>query len=169
VLLLDEPTNDLDVMTLSILEDYLDGFPGPVIIVSHDRFLLDKLSEQIFEVRDGQVLRYTGNYSDWQAKRREEEAPKTEKPKAAQERPRAEKKLKFSFREQREFETIDDDIADIEARLEALAAEQEKFCADYVKLQELSEKQSELEAQLEEKMERWMYLNELNEKILAQK
>jgi len=169
VLLLDEPTNDLDVMTLSILEDYLDSFPGPVIIVSHDRFLLDKLSEQIFEVRGGQVLRYTGNYSDWQAKRREEEAPKTEKPKAAQERPRAEKKLKFSFREQREFETIDDDIADIEARLEALAAEQEKFCADYVKLQELSEKQSELEAQLEEKMERWMYLNELNEKILAQK
>jgi ATP-binding cassette subfamily F protein uup len=80
VLLLDEPTNDLDVMTLSILEDYLDSFPGPVIIVSHDRFLLDKLSEQIFEVRDGQVLRYTGNYSDWQAKRREEEAPKIEKP-----------------------------------------------------------------------------------------
>ena len=169
VLLLDEPTNDLDVMTLSILEDYLDSFPGPVIIVSHDRFLLDKLSEQIFEVRGGQVLRYTGNYSDWQAKRREEEAPKIEKPKAAQERPRAEKKLKFSFKEQREFETIDDDIADIEVRLEALAVEQEKFCADYVKLQELSEKQSELEALLDEKMERWMYLNELNEKILAQK
>ena len=169
VLLLDEPTNDLDVMTLSILEDYLDSFPGPVIIVSHDRFLLDKLSEQIFEVRDGQVLRYTGNYSDWQAKRREEEAPKIEKPKAAQEKPRAEKKLKFSFKEQREFETIDEDIAAIEAELEALAAEQEKFCADYVKLQELNEKQAELEAALEEKMERWMYLNELNEKIQAQK
>ncbi|MBQ1236355.1 MAG: ABC-F family ATP-binding cassette domain-containing protein, partial [Oscillospiraceae bacterium] len=169
VLLLDEPTNDLDVMTLSILEDYLDSFPGPVIIVSHDRFLLDKLSEQIFEVRDGQVLRYTGNYSDWQAKRREEEAPKIEKPKAAQEKPRAEKKLKFSFKEQREFETIDEDIAAIEAELEALAAEQEKFCADYVKLQELNEKQAELETALEEKMERWMYLNELNEKIQAQK
>ena len=170
VLLLDEPTNDLDVMTLSILEDYLDSFPGPVIIVSHDRFLLDKLSEQIFEVRDGQVLRYTGNYSDWQAKRREEEAPRIEKAKAAPaEKPRAEKKLKFSFKEQREFETIDDDIAAIEAELEALAAEQEKFCADYVKLQELSDKQSELETRLEEKMERWMYLNELNEKIQAQK
>ena len=170
VLLLDEPTNDLDVMTLSILEDYLDSFPGPVIIVSHDRFLLDKLSEQIFEVRDGQVLRYTGNYSDWQAKRREEESPRIEKAKAAPaEKPRAEKKLKFSFKEQREFETIDDDIAAIEAELEALAAEQEKFCADYVKLQELSDKQSELETRLEEKMERWMYLNELNEKIQAQK
>ena len=170
VLLLDEPTNDLDVMTLSILEDYLDSFPGPVIIVSHDRFLLDKLSEQIFEVRDGQVLRYTGNYSDWQAKRQEEEAPRIEKTKAAPaEKPRAEKKLKFSFKEQREFETIDDDIAAIETELEALAAEQEKFCADYVKLQELSDKQSELETRLEEKMERWMYLNELNEKIQAQK
>lgn len=169
VLLLDEPTNDLDIMTLSILEDYLDTFPGPVIVVSHDRFLLDKLSEQIFEVRSGEVLRYTGNWSDWQAKRREEEAVKTEKPKAVQEKPRAEKKLKFSFKEQREFETIEDDIAAIEAELEALATEQEKFCADYVKLQELSEKQTELEAKLEEKMERWMYLTELNEKIQAQK
>ena len=122
-----------------------------------------------FEVRDGEVLRYTGNYSDWQAKRREEEAPKIEKPKAVQEKPRAEKKLKFSFKEQREFETIDDDIAAIEAELEELAAQQDKFCADYVKLQELNEKQAELEARLEEKMERWMYLNELNEKIQAQK
>ena len=84
VLLLDEPTNDLDVMTLSILEDYLQGFPGPILIVSHDRFLLDKLAEQVFEVRDGEVLRYSGNWSDWKAKRKEEEAPaKAEKPKAA--------------------------------------------------------------------------------------
>ena len=71
VLLLDEPTNDLDVMTLSILEDYLQGFPGPILIVSHDRFLLDKLAEQVFEVRDGEVLRYSGNWSDWKAKRKE--------------------------------------------------------------------------------------------------
>ena len=169
VLLLDEPTNDLDVMTLSILEDYLDSFPGPVVIVSHDRFLLDKLSEQIFELRDSEVIRYTGNWSDWQTKRKEEEAPKIEKAKPAAEKPRAEKKLKFSFKEQREFETIDADIAAIEEALETLAAEQDKFCADYVKLQELGEKQAELEAQLEEKMERWMYLNELNEKIQAQK
>ena len=110
VLLLDEPTNDLDVMTLSILEDYLQGFPGPILIVSHDRFLLDKLAEQVFEVRDGEVLRYSGNWSDWKAKRKEKEAPaKVEKPKAAQERPR-ERKLKFSFKEQREFETIDADL-----------------------------------------------------------
>ena len=99
VLLLDEPTNDLDVMTLSILEDYLQGFPGPILVVSHDRFLLDKLAEQVFEVRDGQVLRYTGNWSDWQTKRKEEERPvKAEKSKTTQERTR-EKKLKFSFRE----------------------------------------------------------------------
>ena len=164
VLLLDEPTNDLDVMTLSILEDYLDGFPGPVIIVSHDRFLLDKLAEQIFEVRDGEVIRYTGNWSDWQAKRKEETAQKGEKPKAVQERTK-ERKLKFSFSEQREFETIDDDIAALERQLSENAAEQEKFCTDYVKLSELSQRQNELEAQLENKMERWMYLNELKEKI----
>ena len=76
VLLLDEPTNDLDVMTLSILEDYLQSFPGPILTVSHDRFFLDKLAESIFEVRgNGEILRYTGNWTDWQRKRQEEEAP----------------------------------------------------------------------------------------------
>ena len=139
VLLLDEPTNDLDVTTLSILEDYLLGFPGPILAVSHDRFFLDKLAESIFEVRgDGEIHRFTGNWTDWQAKRRAEEAPspKAEKPKPAAERPR-ERKLKFTFKEQREFETIDADLA-------------------------------ELEAALEEKTERWVYLNELKEQIDAQ-
>ena len=118
VLLLDEPTNDLDVMTLPILEDYLDSFPGPVVVVSHDRFLLDKLARQIFEVRDGEVYRYTGNWTDWQQKRREESAPiREEKPKTAPERQRSEKKLKFSYREQREFETIDDELAALEQQL----------------------------------------------------
>ena len=169
VLLLDEPTNDLDIMTLSILEDYLQSFPGPILVVSHDRFFLDKLAESIFEVRGGEILHYTGNWSDWAAKRREEETPvKVEKPKAAVERPR-EKKLKFSFKEQREFETIDDDLAELEAKLEACQAEQERCGSDYVKLQELQEQQAELEAKLEEKMERWVYLNELKEKIDAQK
>ena len=168
VLLLDEPTNDLDVMTLSILEDYLQGFPGPILVVSHDRFFLDKLAESVFEVRDGEILRYTGNWSDWQRKRREEEAPaKAEKPKTAVERPR-ERKLKFTFKEQMEFDTIDDDIAALESQLAACQAAQGRCGSDYVKLQELQAQQEELEAKLEEKTERWVYLNELKEKIDAQ-
>ena len=168
VLLLDEPTNDLDVTTLSILEDYLQGFPGPILVVSHDRFLLDKLAESIFEVRDGQVLRYTGNWSDWQAQRREEEAPaKAEKPKAAAERPR-ERKLKFSYKEQLEFETIDGELAELERQVAECVEAQGRCGSDYVKLQELQVKQAELEAKLEEKTERWVYLTELKEKIDAQ-
>ena len=170
VLLLDEPTNDLDVTTLSILEDYLQGFPGPILAVSHDRFFLDKLAESIFEVRgDGEIDRFTGNWSDWQAKRREAEAPapKAEKTKPAAERPR-ERKLKFSFKEQREFETIDDDLAQLEADIAACQAEQAACGSDYVKLQELQARQAELEAALEEKTERWVYLNELKEQINAQ-
>ena len=170
VLLLDEPTNDLDVTTLSILEDYLQGFPGPILAVSHDRFFLDKLAESIFEVRgNGEIRRFTGNWTDWQSKRRAEEAPapKAEKPRPAQERPR-ERKLKFSFKEQREFETIDGDLAQLEADLAACQAEQEACGSDYVKLQELQSRQAELEAALEEKTERWVYLNELKEQIDAQ-
>ena len=170
VLLLDEPTNDLDVTTLSILEDYLLGFPGPILAVSHDRFFLDKLAESIFEVRgDGEIHRFTGNWTDWQAKRRAEEAPspKAEKPKPAAERPR-ERKLKFTFKEQREFETIDADLAELEAQITACQTEQESCGNDYVKLQELQARQAELEAALEEKTERWVYLNELKEQIDAQ-
>ena len=170
VLLLDEPTNDLDVTTLSILEDYLLGFPGPILAVSHDRFFLDKLAESIFEVRgDGEIHRFTGNWTDWQAKRRAEEAPspKAEKPKPAAERPR-ERKLKFTFKEQREFETIDADLAELEAQITACQTEQESCGSDYVKLQELQARQAELEAALEEKTERWVYLNELKEQIVAQ-
>ena len=170
VLLLDEPTNDLDVTTLSILEDYLLGFPGPILAVSHDRFFLDKLAESIFEVRgDGEIHRFTGNWTDWQAKRRAEEAPspKAEKPKPAAERPR-ERKLKFTFKEQRDFETIDADLAELEAQITACQTEQESCGSDYVKLQELQARQAELEAALEEKTERWVYLNELKEQIDAQ-
>lgn len=170
VLLLDEPTNDLDVTTLSILEDYLQGFPGPVVTVSHDRFLLDKLATSIFEVRGGQVLRYTGNWSDWQQKRQEEQAqsaPQTPRTQPAQER-RRERKLKFSFKEQREYETIDTELARLEEAIRQCEAEQALCGSDYVKLQELQERQQELEAQLEEKTERWIYLNELKEKIDAQ-
>ena len=169
VLLLDEPTNDLDVMTLSILEDYLQSFAGPIVTVSHDRFLLDKLAETIIEVKgDGRVEMFTGNWSDWAVKRRKEDVPpKTEKPRTAQERPR-EKKLKFSYKEEREYATIDQDIADLEAKLEENQGAQAGAGSDYVLLQQLQEELAELEQKLEEKMERWMYLNELKEKIDAQ-
>ena len=170
VLLLDEPTNDLDVMTLSILEDYLQSFSGPILTVSHDRFFLDKMADFIFEVRgDGKVISYPGNWSDWQQKRREEEAPaKTEKTKAVQERPR-EKKLKFSFKEEREFSTIDQDIADLEEKIEENQKAQSLAGSDFVKLQQLQTELEELEAALEYKTERWMYLTELKEKIDAQR
>lgn len=108
--------------------------------MSHDRFLLDKLAEQVFEVRDGEVLRYSGNWSDWKAKRKEKEAPaKVEKPKAAQERPR-ERKLKFSFKEQREFETIDEDLAALEQQIRECEEAQGACGSDYVRLQELQAK-----------------------------
>ena len=170
VLLLDEPTNDLDVMTLSILEDYLQSFPGPILTVSHDRFFLDKLSEHIFEVGEGQVRRYVGNWSDWaKAKKAEERPEKEEKQdRGAPAQRQREKKLKFSFKEQREFETIDDDIAALEEQIAQCQAQQGTCGSDYVKLQELMAKQTELEAALEEKTERWMYLMELKEKIDAQ-
>ena len=155
---------------LSILEDYLQSFPGPILTVSHDRFFLDKMAEAVFEVRgDGEIRRYTGNWTDWQSKRREEDAPvKVEKPKTAPaERPKG-GKLRFSYKEEREFNTIDGDIAKLEAQIAACEAEQNKCGSDYVKLQELQQRQSELEAQLDEKMERWVYLTELKEKIDAQ-
>jgi ATP-binding cassette subfamily F protein uup len=157
-------------MTLSILEDYLQSFPGPILTVSHDRFLLDKLADTIFEVKgDGQVEVFTGNWSDWSAKRRQEEAPqKTEKPRTAQERPR-EKKLKFSYKEEREFATIDADFAALEAAMEENQEAQGICGSDYVRLQQLQDELTQLEAKLEQKMERWMYLNELKEKIDAQK
>ena len=169
VLLLDEPTNDLDVMTLSILEDYLQSFSGPILTVSHDRFFLDKLADTIFEVKgNGQVEQFTGNWTDWSLKRKQEQSPtKQEKPRAAQDRPR-EKKLKFSYKEEREYSTIEEDIADLEAKIEENHTLQAEAGSDYVRLQELQDQLTELEAQLSHKEERWMYLTELKEKIDAQ-
>lgn len=170
VLLLDEPTNDLDVTTLSILEDYLDTFPGPVLAVSHDRFFLDRLSGQIFAVgEEGRVERYTGNWSDYTRKRQVEERPAApEKAEREDSRRPREKKLKFTFKEQREFESIDGEMAALEEELKAVAAEMGNCGSDYVKLQALTEQQETVQAALEEKTERWMYLNELKERIDAQ-
>jgi len=172
ILLLDEPTNDLDIQTLAILEDYLEDFPGAVIAVSHDRFFLDRVSTSIFEVRqDGEIRRYMGGYSDYMdARPAEETAPIREKEKTSRMPQNEEmRKLKFSFKEQREFETIDGDIATLEAALKEIAGQEQEFSSDYVKLQVLMEKRRKLEEQLEEKTERWVYLNELNEKIEAQR
>ena len=172
VLLLDEPTNDLDIQTLSILEDYLDTFPGAVIAVSHDRYFLDRVVRRVFAVEgDGAVRAYPGGYTEYlDAKRVEEKAktPKTPASDKGKERPAAPKKLKFSYKEQREFDTIDDDIAALEEQISQVQAEQAAKATDYVALQELQEKQAQLEAALEEKMERWVYLNDLAEQIAAQ-
>ena len=171
ILLLDEPTNDLDVTTLAILEDYLEDFPGAVLTVSHDRFFLDRVADQIFEVRgNGAVERYSGNYSDYTAQRREQAEPAAKKQeKGAQERSRSHsQKLRFSFKEQREFEHIDEEIACLEEQLAACGAEQERCGSDYVRLQELQARQEELQKLLDEKMDRWVYLNDLAERIAAQ-
>ncbi len=169
VLLLDEPTNDLDGMTLSILEDYLQTFPGPILTVSHDRFFLDKMADTIFEVKgNGEVAQYVGNWSDWNRNRQQELSPaKAEKPQAPQERTR-EKKLKFSYKEEREFASIDADIAALEAAIADNQTRQGQCGSDFVALQQLQEELTALEEALEAKTERWMYLTELKEKIDAQ-
>ena len=173
VLLLDEPTNDLDIQTLAILEDYLDSFPGAVITVSHDRYFLDRVVRRVFAVEpDGRVKGYPGGYTEYLEARRQEERPKTPKesaPDKGKERPAAPpRKVKFTYKEQREFETIDADIAALEEQIKQVQAEQAEKATDYAALQELQSRQEELEAALEGKMERWVYLNDLAEQIAKQ-
>ncbi len=169
ILLLDEPTNDLDIATLTILEDYLQSFGGAVIAVSHDRYFLDKMATEIFEFRDGECIRYNGNYSDYAGKvreRSEAESGISKAPKVKKERVYTGRtKLKFSFKEQRDYDMIDDEIAGLEQQIEDAGKEIAANSSDYVKLQELTEKKEALEAKLEEKMERWVYLNDLAERI----
>ncbi len=164
VLLLDEPTNDLDIPTMTVLEDYLETFPGAIITVSHDRYFLDRLCRRIFAVEPGgQVRQYPGGYTDYLLTL---DTPKEKKTKAAPEQPRPkQKKLKFSFKEQREYETIDVDIAALEEQLKENKHCQERYGADYEKLQALMGEQQVLETALEEKTERWLYLTELAERI----
>ncbi|QNL45255.1 ABC-F family ATP-binding cassette domain-containing protein [Oscillibacter hominis] len=168
VLLFDEPTNDLDVTTLAILEDYLDGFSGPVLAVSHDRYFLDRIATSMFEIRpEGELRRYSGNYSDYVEKRVEEDAAK-ERPERAEAPRERRRKLKFSYQEQREYETIEARIADLEEQLRVCAGEMELCGSDYVRLQELQSRQEELSGLLDQVMERWMYLSDLAERIEAQ-
>ena len=164
VLLLDEPTNDLDIATMTVLESYLETFPGAIVAVSHDRYFLDRLCRRIFAVEPGgQVREYPGGYTDYLLTL---EAPREKKGKAEPQQPRPkQKRLKFTFKEQREFETIDDDIAALEEQLEENKRNQELFGADYEKLRQLMQEQQELEAALEAKTERWLYLTELAERI----
>ena len=184
VLILDEPTNDLDITTLAILEDYLDNYEGIVITVSHDRYFLDRVVQRIFAFEEGGQLRqYEGGYTDYRNKAIAEgrlngsadnTQTKQEVREASGEKTDAkstwthEKKLKFTYKEQKEYETIEDDIAAMEERMEAIDEEMVKNAHDFVKLNELTKEKSALETSIEEKMERWAYLEELAAKIAAQ-
>ncbi|MEA4966219.1 MAG: ABC-F family ATP-binding cassette domain-containing protein [Oscillospiraceae bacterium] len=168
VLLLDEPTNDFDIATLSVLEEYLTGFPGAVVAVSHDRYFLDRVATSIFEVcPGGDILRYLGGFTDYLEKRQDTSAPERKLQKSAKPRSAAPQKLRFSYKEQLEYETIDGEIAALEAQIKACKAEEEAFAADYIRLQELMETRENLEAKLDEKTERWLLLTEIAEKIAA--
>lgn len=167
ILFLDEPTNDLDIETLTILEDYIDNFSGAVIIVSHDRYFLDRCCRRIFAFeRNGSINQYEGGYSDYAETKKNiisDAIPKQTKEKKIWDK--GQKKLKFSYKEEREFETIDEDIADIENKIADIENKMSQNSSSYSKLQELTEEKEKFENDLAEKMERWIYLNELKEKI----
>lgn len=185
VLILDEPTNDLDIETLEILEDYLDGFAGIVIVVSHDRYFLDRTVDRIFSFEcGGRLKQYEGGFSDYYEKKQAENGIASDgatqsvkeavsgdttsaKPKKYYKE--RENKLKFTYAEQKEYDTIDDDIASLESKIEELDGEIAGAATQYSRLNELMQEKADVEAQLEHKMDRWVYLNDLAEKIEAQK
>ncbi|MEG3030641.1 MAG: ATP-binding cassette domain-containing protein, partial [Oscillospiraceae bacterium] len=140
ILLLDEPTNDLDLQTLTILEDFLDTFPGAVIAVSHDRYFLDRVVRRVFAVEEnGKVTVYPGGYTEYCATRKARAAVVSAPDKEKKEKPTGPKKLKFTFKEQREFDTIDGEIAALETQIATVTREQTQKASDYVALQALQE------------------------------
>ena len=198
VLILDEPTNDLDIQTLTILEDYLDSFDGIVIVVSHDRYFLDRVTKRLFVFEPGGIRQFEGNYSDYALVREMEsvtcelsgnagkngsgnidetdEAASVDVSGAdsrAQERARQGRahsvKVKFSYKEQQDWETIEDQIAALEEKIESLEGQITANAKDFVKLNELMSEKEQTEGALEERMERWMYLQEKYEEIMASK
>ena len=188
VLILDEPTNDLDIATLRVLEDFLDEFAGIVITVSHDRYFLDRTVDRIAAFENGNIVVYEGDYTEYQEKSGRIEADSidnvdsgsglhikksNEKKKEGREQWLAsknkEKKLKFSYKEQKEFETIDEDIEKLEEKIAELEEQISKCATDFIKLNELMQEKEKTEGELSDKMERWVYLNDLAEKIEAQK
>ena len=187
VLLLDEPGNDLDIPTMTILEDYLDSFSGIVITVSHDRYFLDNVVNRIMAFEgEGRLVQYEGGYTDYlEAKARkgqiletradmpsstqaENEPQEKKKSSADTWKQNRKQKLKFTYKEQKEFETIDETIAALEERLEQLDKEMAANATNAGKLRELSDEQQETQQKLDEKMDRWVYLNDLAEKIAEQ-
>ena len=192
VLILDEPTNDLDIATLQVLESFLDTFLGIVIVVSHDRYFLERIADRIAAFEDGQIRIYEGGYMDylekkWEFgmmddnlehvesgsrihKKKENRAKEGEKTrKKGSYRDPSTKKLRFTYMEQKEFDNIDEDIAVLEGKIENLEGEISRNATDFVRLNELVKEKEEAEAQLEEKMDRWVYLNDLAERIKQQK
>ena len=185
VLILDEPTNDLDIATLTVLEDYLDSFQGIVITVSHDRYFLDRIVRRIFAFEEeGKIAQYEGGYTDWQMRMLQKEpdestpfaSAKGKAPAAAgtsadlastkkNSWKQPDTRLKFSFKEQKDYEVIEDEIADLEEKIENLEDEMNKAATDFVKLNELTKEKELMQRQLEEKMDRWMYLEELKARI----
>lgn len=179
VLILDEPTNDLDITTLTILEDYLDRFTGIVIVVSHDRYFLDRVVRRLFSFEENGILKqYEGGYTEYTLKK---EIDADSAPAAGKETKDEEtkekydpskmrrKKLKFTYMEEKEYQTIEADIAALEEKIEAIEKDIVNFSRDFVKLNELTKEKEHLTEVLNEKMDRWMYLEDLAERIKNEK
>ena len=181
--LLDEPSNNLDIATLTILEDYLDRYEGIVVTVSHDRYFLDRTMKRIFAFEeDGKLKQYEGGYTDYSlkklAEKEEAEAEQTKKAGNASktntqqsqkgQRTRGPQKLKFTYQEQKDYETIESDIAALEEKIEKLESEMAAVSTDFVKLNQIMADKEAAESLLEEKMDRWMYLEELAARIAEQ-
>lgn len=170
ILFLDEPTNDLDIETLTILEEYLEDFPGAVVTVSHDRYFLDKMVNRIFSFEgNGRIKQYEGGYTDYKIQHDKEEinipVEKVVKQEKKQEVEKPKKLMKMTYKDQREFDTINERIEGIEFKIAEIDDKISQCGSDYVKLQELTEQKENFEKELEEAMDRWVYLNELNEEI----